>query len=281
LQEYAGIAKIKAIVERSRLSHPFEQWCIAYAATSQWKDVAPPLLSLLKDTFQGWTQTRVNEKANKVWRDVGNRDNASGVASSVTLWDKLTTLNVLAEFGRNEIEVQEGESLPRNEMEATLQGLFKDPSDRVKCGDQAIDAEKKAMEEENSFLATFDEILHDRAKGFTPESEQVLVAEMRLLRLLNEHNLWNRANDAWQTALLPIGALVRAKSMAQVLWILKTNECAALCWPAIEVDKGVWAKSKKLKELVWYTCFNIDEVEVFNVKVCSPMHLRLKDLHIA
>ena len=45
-QNYMGIAKIKRIVDRCRLGHPFEQWCIAYAATSQWKHAPPPLLSL-------------------------------------------------------------------------------------------------------------------------------------------------------------------------------------------------------------------------------------------
>ena len=46
------------------------------------------------DTFSGWIQTRVNEKANKVWRDLGNRGNASGVASDMALWEKLTDADV-------------------------------------------------------------------------------------------------------------------------------------------------------------------------------------------
>ena len=104
-QDYLGIAKIKGIVDRCRLGHPFAQWCIAYAATSQWNHVPPPLLSLLRDTFRGWTQSRVNEKANKVWRDAG-RDNANRFASSCTLWEKLTNQGVLAEFGREEIVVE-------------------------------------------------------------------------------------------------------------------------------------------------------------------------------
>ena len=73
-QDYMGIAKIKRIVDRCRLGHPFEQWCIAYAATSQWNHVPPPLLSLLRDTFRGWTHSRINEKANKDLRDAQTRD---------------------------------------------------------------------------------------------------------------------------------------------------------------------------------------------------------------
>jgi len=52
-------------------------WCIAFAATSQWKVVNGHLLGFLKRTFEGWHQTRINEKGNKVLRDMANRDNAS------------------------------------------------------------------------------------------------------------------------------------------------------------------------------------------------------------
>ena len=275
-QDYLGIAKIKGIVDRCRLGNPFSQWCIAYAATSQWNHVPPPLLSLLSDTFRGWTQSRVNEKANKVWRDAG-RDNANRFASSCTLWEKLTNLGALAEFGREEIVVGQGNRETREKMKEEMADLFEDAKDKKTCGDQASEEEMKQVEEDNKFLASFNDILKDAAKSQNPESEQALVAELRFLRLLHEHDLWKHANDSWQTALLPVNALIRTKSMAQCLWVLKVHDTAALCWPAEEVETGVWRKSVKVQELVWYTCFDLKEVQVLTVKVCSPMHLRIKD----
>ena len=52
-------------------------WCIAFAATSQWNVVNDHLLVFLRRTFEGWHQTRINEKANKVLRDMSYRENAS------------------------------------------------------------------------------------------------------------------------------------------------------------------------------------------------------------
>lgn len=76
-EEYAGLAKVSAMVNRCRLLQPFHLWCIAFAATSQWEHVSNHLDKLLRNTFSGWVQTRINEKGNKVLRDAQMRDNAS------------------------------------------------------------------------------------------------------------------------------------------------------------------------------------------------------------
>ena len=128
-------------------------------------------------------------------------------------------------------------------------------------------------------MKEFDRILKDSGKSFNPESEQLLTAELRLLRTLNEQHLWHRANDAWLTSLLPKGGLIRVKSLpdSPCLWVLKTNEAAALCWPAEQTAVNMWRKAKSIKELTWYTCFDLDDVEVLTVKVLSPQSLLLQD----
>ena len=72
--------KISKIRKRCRLNHAFEMWCIAFAAISQWLMVNEHLDRLLRRTFSGWHQTRINEKGNKVLRDAARTDNASKVA---------------------------------------------------------------------------------------------------------------------------------------------------------------------------------------------------------
>ena len=233
LQDYVGMQKIQDIVSRCRLGHAFEQVCIAFAATSQFKDVVEQLESLLKDTFSGWVQTRVNEKANKVWRDTQLKESWTGLVATVRLWEKLSTADVLGEFGRREVETTSALT-PNSEQSADLKALFKDPKPKLQCSVTAGPEEQAAVEKENEWLKQFEAILLDSGKSFNPESEQVLTAELRLLRTLNEGNLWHRANDAWLTSLLPIGALIRVKVQhgSPCLWVLKTNESAALCWPA-------------------------------------------------
>ena len=268
--------KIKGIVTNCRLGHAFEQWCIAYAAQASFKSVPNDLHDLSRDTFSGWTQTRVNEKANKVWRDIGNRSNASGIVAMMALWEKLTDADVAGEFVRNEISSLDGvatESGP----DFDIAELFLDPTARVACkvGDGPSDIEK--VSQENEWLAKFDKITSDSGKAFNPETEQVLTAQLRLLRTLEEKHLWHQANDAWNTALLPVGGLIRVHSSNTHLWVLKTNNCAALCWPAEQVSVNMWRKDPNAKELTWYTCFDLDDVQVLTVRVESPKALFLQE----
>ena len=218
-------------------------------------------------------QSRINEKANKVWRDTA-RHTANGKVSFQQLWADLTTKEIFGEFERTEIEL-DGQGCELEE-DFELEELFQEPKDRIRCGENASDEEVKNIEEKNTWLKKFDGILNDSGKAFNPESEQVLVAELRLLRFLHEHNCWNKANDAWLTSLLPVGALIRCSSMIRPLWVLKTNTCAALSWPAIETEKNMWEMDLDVKELTWYTCTNLDEVTVFPTRAASPLSLRMQ-----
>ena len=272
-----GILKIKTIVSNCRLGNAFMQWCIAYAAQSNFAAVPDQLRRLLRDTFSGWTQSRINEKANKVWRDLGNRANASGIASMTALWEKLTDAGVLDEFERTEISTDEGLIDCGDKPDFDIADLFVDPKARVKCdvGDGIPELERVAQE--NAWLSQFDKIRAEEGKSFNPASEQKLVSELRLLRKLHEENLWHKANDAWVTSLLPVGGLIRVKSSNTHLWVLRADDSAALCWPAEQVSANLWRKAKGVKELIWYHCFNLDDVEVLPVRVESPKSLFLQE----
>ena len=210
-----------------------------------------------------------------MWRDTANRDNASKVVAMTTLWDKLTHAKVLGEFDRDEINVDD--SALTREANISCDHLFLEPSNRVECGEQASKEEYEKVMEENKWLEEFDGILKDEGKAFNPESEQLMTAELRLLRTLHENNLWHRANDAWQTHLLPVGSLVKVCQVAYPLWVLKTNECAALCWPGHQQELHMWRQANEVKELEWYTCFNLDDVKVLELHVLSPQSLMLQD----
>lgn len=274
--------KIKNMVNNCRLGNAFMQWCIALAAQSQFKAVPGELRRLIRDTFSGWIQSRVNEKANKVWRDLGDRANASGMPSKAALWEKLTDENVLmGEFEREEI-TDDGLG---DDGEVTLSSkeisdLFADAKRRVKVdGDKPdLDSEIQRVAKENEWLSKFDKITEDSGKSFNPETEQKLVHELRLLVHLREHKAWHNAKDAWFSALLPVGGLIFVKSSGMHLWVLKTSECGALCWPAEQVEANMWRKAKKVKELVWYHCFDLADVEVLSIRVESPKSLFLQEM---
>ena len=74
-----GGATVKKLVHDSRLNAPFMWWCIAFAQTVDFVTTTDPLMELVKSTFEGFLQSYINEKANKVIRDTEHRANASKV----------------------------------------------------------------------------------------------------------------------------------------------------------------------------------------------------------
>ena len=156
-EDYVGHQKIKEIVDRCRLGHAFEQWCIAYAAQTSFQSVPDGLHRLIRDTFSGWTQSRVNEKANKVWRDRGRTENASGIIGHMELWESLTVGHVFDEFHRTEIAGNEGVAV--------------EPNSSLKEDPEELNREKKRVrfEEQDTALAKSD--VDDKAQMETAPND--------------------------------------------------------------------------------------------------------------
>ena len=160
-----------------------------------------------------------------------------------------------------------------------MEGMFADPGSIRNAGLAATSQERERVKKRNEFLATTQRVKDEkRFSAFTPESEQVLVAELRLMGYLHENNMWGRVNDAWVTSLLPVGALVHILSRKKKVFVLKTNAAAALCWPAEEVAPRVWRKKPGIEALERHTIFSVVDVEVYTIRHWSPLRLRMEDL---
>ena len=108
------------------------------------------------------------------------------------------------------------------------------------------------MEKRNKLLGETHRVKDEKNfSAFTPESEQVLVAELRLMGYLHENNMWGRVNDAWVTGLLPVGALIHIVPRKARCFVLKTHAAAALTWPAEEIAPRVWRKK------AWHRGFGV------------------------
>jgi len=199
------------------------------------------------------------------------------VLTAVRQWGSLVGHNVIEEFRRTEVEAKS--TISDQEMVNKMDALFRDPGSIRKPGCAATSQEIEHVEKRNKFLETTQRIKDEtKFSAFTPESEQVLVAELRLLRHLHEHGMWGRVNDAWVTNLLPVGALIHIVPRKARVFVLKTNASAALTWPAEEIAPRVWRKKPGIEALEWHTIFNVKDVEVLRTRYWSPLHLRVEDL---
>ena len=122
-------------------------------------------------------------------------------------WGSLVGHNVIEEFRRTDIDATS--TISDRTMVDNMEALFREPGSIRKADPAATSQEQQAVEKRNEFLATTARVKDEKKfSAFTPESEQVLVAELRLMGYLHENNMWGRVNDAWVTSLLPVVAIV-------------------------------------------------------------------------
>ena len=100
---------------------------------------------------------------------------------------------------------------------------------------------------------------------------------MHLMRELNEGDLWHRADDAWQAALLPRQALVRRKADGFTAFVVKAYSVAAVVWPAVQQGVGLWEEDQAASSLVWVIVLSLADFEVLPTAFASPLRLFLED----
>ena len=120
------------------------------------------------------------------------------VLKAVRQWATLVGHRVIEEFRRNEIEATSTAMVDRERRR--LESLFEDPGPTRTANLAATSQEEEIVAKRNKLLESTQRVKDEKKfVAFTPASEQFLVAELWLLRLLHAHNVWARANDAWIT----------------------------------------------------------------------------------
>ena len=193
---------------------------------------------------------------------------------------------VILEFQHPEIVAKSVENIDGDKAQDLLLPLFDDVHLQVPPVDfEAISHdEAKRHADEVAFHAST-QAIHDekRFRAFTPESEQVLTAELQLMKqlhidtLISGVNRWPMVEHAWKSNLLPVGSLIHVKQNKIYLFVLKTNNVAALCWPATCVRDNIWRKARGIKKLTWLTIFSFDEVEVLPTEYTSLARSQFED----
>ena len=140
---------------------------------------------------------------------------------------------VISEFQRPEIVAKSVENIDGDRAQHLLQPLFDDVRLHVPpVNDEAISHdEAKRHANEVAFHAST-QAIHDekRFRAFTPESEQVLTAELQLMKqlhidtLISGVNRWPMVEHAWISNLLPVGSLIHVKKNNTYLFVCAANK---------------------------------------------------------
>ena len=102
---------------------------------------------------------------------------------------------MIEEFRRNEIETTSTAMVDREQWR--LEGLFEDPGPTRTANPAATSQEEDIVAKRNKLLESTQRVNYEKKfVAFTPQSEQLLMAELRLLRHPHAHNMWTRVNDA-------------------------------------------------------------------------------------
>ena len=79
------------------------------------------------------------------------------------------------------------------------------------------------------------------------------------------------ANDAWRAAFLPVGGLVECQATKKCYYVVRSFRLAAVLWPAVQIELGLYSRDPSASSLVWTTCFNFAEFVSIGIKVLSPL----------
>jgi hypothetical protein len=128
------------------------------------------------------------------------------------------------------------------------------------------------------FQADIEKVMGEETwNTYTPESSQGRYAELALMRDLNRRNLWHRADDAWQAALMPQGSLVRRIESGLSFFVMRACDAAVLLWPAAEVAVNLWEPDQAASSLQWHVVLDLDDWQELPLRHLSPLHAFVED----
>jgi len=195
------------------------------------------------------------------------------------LWEKLSASCTIEEFKHTELEPTSHINAP---PPAKMETFFADaPSTVREPEDSAPSHVKEEAARLTAFLHKIDKVRTDKEfVGRTPKTSQDIRAEGILLRDMHEHGRWHQVDDACNAGLLPEGGLV-VSALGQASFVVKAYPAAALLWPATQLEIGMWDYDMEVTELVWATCYNINDFKQIPLVSCSPLRLFVQDVSYA
>ena len=259
------------------LGRPFMLWVIAFLMTTDFQlPIAPELLHWLVEVFEHWAASLVNEKANKRLKETVLRESPSQLIRSVRLWMELTQCGLIEEELRDPITAETSAPPPPQEY---FEKLFK-PTVTDTTSQKLTSTQRVEDQERKKWRAEIDKVRTTPFNTFNPGSQPELYAEQILFRICDQNDTWLKIHDAWKSALLPEGYLVREKAKDLMYVVELALKSAVVLWPCKSVEPGLYTKDLTIKGLDWSCIFDLDEWEILPTRYASPLRLFSQDLQI-
>lgn len=265
-----NLPETKKLAERAPFNQTLLQWCIVFGRLGEWKVVTPQLKHLAQALFAGFAQSKVNEDANKMYRDAEVRGNASKVIKMMRLWEIPTMQKLLSQYKRPEIDPQSQAPAP---PPAAMEKCFSMPPS-VRPPERGMSEKQlERMALRNEWSQKLKAVLGPQQwLTFDAESQHHLFSELELLRRLHSAGEWHLAAEVWRSRLVPAGQFLVDEQGGQVWLVVKSFSHGFVCWPASQVFEGTWAPDTQVRQLVWKFCSDFDgPLKILPTQVCSPL----------
>ena len=156
-----------------------------------------------------------------------------------------------------------------------IEKLFQEPPSTVNVSTSAPSHEKDHAARTNAILEQIEAVRKTMSwSGKNPESEQDLIAEMKLMVHCN--SVPPRPQDAaevWKSALLPRGSLVHCKALKRMVFVVKPYKSACMVWPAVCTKGKIYRHDPSAQSLEFIFVTDLDDFEEYTTETWSPMHL--------
>ncbi|CAK0814169.1 unnamed protein product, partial [Prorocentrum cordatum] len=274
-----GNATVKAMLKGSTMGpeSPFMSWVAAFAQAVEFDSAAAPkqMTDLISKVFQGLGHSRINEDANKLLRDTEGRENPNHNVAFVRMWSALANSKLLQTEERKEIPPESQCSPPCSQLPDKL---FKAAlrTEGADTDDQNSDQCSVEMEK------AINQVTGPQTRSTnTPESQQQRIADFEALKIMHANGLWDKADAAWRAALIPEGALIRAKSIGEVYFAVRSYLRSVLTWPCVKVhgepaDVELWDYCMHVPPLRWRLVWDLDNYEVLPTKHVPPITIAMR-----
>ena len=247
-----GDPESKALARRSQLQSALMQWCVRILVIAGFSCCPPLLKEFLILMFEGPIQTVVNERANKVVRDMETRANPSKTMARISRWYEVINAGLFEDYGYQSVEP------PHSEM---------------KCARESVEQVFEPTCQPESKVPIDDLLANNTFQTWTSQTIKRSHSEQIFMEMAHQQNDHSIIAKSWHTGLLPCNQMILMREEVGnaegfiVLWVAGG---VATCWPVTRHVQYV-SLLNDVQDVAFRSIQKLGHVFVLPVRSGSPL----------